>query len=228
MRGAGRGACARSSRASSGSASLEFTATEPYLVARVEPAPDRTCAGAESEALRRAVLDLLPAPGRRSSPELPDEMAAAAETLADPRQVAYLVASTVAPERRGVARSCSSSTRSTRSCDGWSSCSSTSSPCASWARQITAETQERLTKAQRDILLREQLRSIQQELGEGGEDAELDDLRRRIDEAGLPDEARREAERELERLAAIPPASPEHGIIRTYLEWMAEPALDDA
>ena len=47
------------------------------------------------------------------------------------------------------------------------------------------------------------------------------ELRRRIEEAGLPDEARREAERELGRLAGIPPASPEHGMIVTYLEWMA-------
>src|SRR5206468_5291143 len=68
----------------------------------------------------------------------------------------------------------------------------------------------------------EQLRSIQKELGEdeesGGETA---DLERRIEEARLPDEARREAQRELERLKSIPAASPEHGIVVTYLEWMA-------
>src|SRR4030095_7733701 len=89
-------------------------------------------------------------------------------------------------------------------------------------RKITTETEERLTKKQREYYLREQLRSIQKELGDeqerGSEGAEL---RRRIEEAGLPDEARREAERELTRLAGLSPASPEHGMIITYLEWMA-------
>jgi ATP-dependent Lon protease len=76
-----------------------------------------------------------------------------------------------------------------------------------------------MSKSQRDYVLREQLRAIQRELGEE-EDAELTELRRRLDDARLPDEARREAERELGRLASIPPASPEHGMIRTYLDWL--------
>src|SRR5581483_8161999 len=89
-------------------------------------------------------------------------------------------------------------------------------------RKITSETEERLSKQQRDFYLREQLRSIQRELGETeGSDSQVADLRRRIEEAHLPDEARREAERELARLAGIPAASPEHGMIVTYLEWMA-------
>jgi ATP-dependent Lon protease len=70
--------------------------------------------------------------------------------------------------------------------------------------------------------LREQLKAITRELGE--EDptqAGIKDLREQIEQAGLPDEARREAEREMQRLATIPQASPEYGIIRTYLEWMA-------
>jgi ATP-dependent Lon protease len=89
-------------------------------------------------------------------------------------------------------------------------------------QQIAAETQGRMTKAQREYFLREQLRSIQQELGEGGDDPEIGELRRKIAETTLPEDVRREAERELERLTTIPPASPEHGIIRTYLDWIAE------
>src|SRR5262249_6710692 len=89
-------------------------------------------------------------------------------------------------------------------------------------RKITSDTEERLSKKQREFYLREQLRSIQRELGdEGGGDAHVVESRGRIEEAGLPEEARREAERELSRLATIPPASPEHGMIATYLEWMA-------
>ena len=73
---------------------LDFTATEPYLVARVEPAPDHVATGVEAEGLRRAVVDLF----RRLvalSDELPGELAATTEALADPRQVVYLVASAV-------------------------------------------------------------------------------------------------------------------------------------
>ncbi len=89
-------------------------------------------------------------------------------------------------------------------------------------RKITTETEERLTKKQREYYLREQLRSIQRELGEEeGGGNEVADLRRRIEEAGLPEEAKREAERELSRLAGLSPASPEHGMIVTYLEWLA-------
>jgi ATP-dependent Lon protease len=89
-------------------------------------------------------------------------------------------------------------------------------------RKITTETQERLSKTQREYYLREQLRAIQRELGEEDEGGELADLRRRIAEAVLPEGARREAERELGRVTRIPAASPEHGIVRTYLEWLAD------
>jgi ATP-dependent Lon protease len=87
-------------------------------------------------------------------------------------------------------------------------------------QKITAETQERMSKTQRDFFLREQLRSIQRELGEGEDNPEIAQLRQRLEEAHLPEEAAREAERELERLATIPPVSPEYGLIRTYLDWM--------
>ncbi len=83
-------------------------------------------------------------------------------------------------------------------------------------QKITTDTEERLSKTQRDYYLREQLRSIQRELGEDeGDDSGVAELRRRIEEARLPDEARREAERELGRLAGISPSSPEHGMILT-------------
>ena len=88
-------------------------------------------------------------------------------------------------------------------------------------QKITTDTRERISKSQREYFLREQLRSIQQELGESEEGGDVGDLRKRLDEARLPEEARREAERELGRLGNVPPASPEHGIIRTYLDWMA-------
>ena len=146
---------------------------------------------------------------------------AAAETVADPRQVAYLIASTglldgaarqeileLEPVEAKLRRLIEILQRE--------------ESVRELGQQIAAETQGRMTKAQREYFLREQLRSIQQELGEGGDDPEIGELRRKIAEATLPEDVRREAERELERLATIPPASPEHGIIRTYLDWIAE------
>src|SRR5262249_57491372 len=89
-------------------------------------------------------------------------------------------------------------------------------------RKIATDTEQRLSKKQREFILREQAKTIQKELGEDGEDdTEVSELRRRIEEAGLPEEARREAERELKRLAGMQPGSPERGMIVTYLEWVA-------
>src|SRR4030088_1553739 len=74
-------------------------------------------------------------------------------------------------------------------------------------------------KAQREYFLREQLKAIQRELGEmDSEHGELIELRERIEKAGLPAEAKREADREIARLERIPSASPESSVIRTYLE----------
>jgi ATP-dependent Lon protease len=197
---------------------LDFVAREPYLVARVELAPDHAAPGVEAEALRRAVLDLF----RRVvelTPDLPDEIATSAETLADPRQVVYLVASAVplpGRARQELLELDPLDAKLRRLVDLLQH----EVAVRELGRKITSETQERMSKAQRDIFLREQLRSIQRELGEGEESAEVAELRRRLEEARLPEEARREAERELERLATIPPASPEYGMVRSYLDWM--------
>ncbi|HSS92711.1 MAG TPA: endopeptidase La, partial [Candidatus Dormibacteraeota bacterium] len=86
-------------------------------------------------------------------------------------------------------------------------------------RKIQSQAEEQMGKAQREYFLREQLKAIQRELGElDSEHGELSELRERIEKAGLPPEAKREADRELSRLERIPSASPESSVIRTYLE----------
>ncbi len=90
--------------------------------------------------------------------------------------------------------------------------------------KIATEAQTEMDKAQRDYVLRQQMRAIQKELGEDetGEAAEAELLRERLEKAELPDEVRTEAERELKRLERLPPAAPDYHVIRTYLEFILE------
>ncbi|HWU40038.1 MAG TPA: LON peptidase substrate-binding domain-containing protein, partial [Candidatus Acidoferrum sp.] len=199
---------------------LESVRTDPYLVARIATAPDHWARNTEEDALRRAAVDLF----RRVvglAGDLPDEMAVAAENLADPRQVAYLIASVVPLEaavRQEILELDPIAQKLRRLVD----LLQRDLAVRELGQKITTDTQERLSKSQREFYLREQLRSIQRELGEDQEGDPAGELRRKLEEAKLPDEARREAERELNRLGSIPEASPEHGIIRTYLEWMVD------
>ena len=198
---------------------LDLLNTQPYLVGRIEVAGEPVVAGPEVDALRRAVVEIF---GRlvAVSPELPDELAAGAPNVADPRQLVYFAASVIplaAAARQELLELEPVAAKLRRLVD----LLQRELAVRELGRKITSETEERLTKAQREHYLREQVRSIQRELGdEDGGAGELAELRRRLEEAGLPDEARREAERELGRLASLSPASPEHGMIRTYLEWM--------
>jgi ATP-dependent Lon protease len=91
------------------------------------------------------------------------------------------------------------------------------------SKQISEQTQQSLSSQQREHILREQLRHIQKELGEGDEKtAEIAELRAAIDKAGMPEEARQQAEKELRRLERMPEAAAEYGMIRTYLDWLIE------
>ena len=89
--------------------------------------------------------------------------------------------------------------------------------------QIQSQVESEIDKGQREFFLRQQMKAIQEELGEGDEQqAEVNELRQRIEEAELPEHARKAADRELSRLEKLPPAAAEHGVIRTYLEWLVE------
>src|SRR5207247_2725658 len=87
--------------------------------------------------------------------------------------------------------------------------------------KIQSQVQSEIEKGQREYYLREQLKAIQRELGEGDEQqAEVNELRERIEAAKLPEPARKQADRELGRLERLPAAAAEYGVIRTYLEWL--------
>jgi ATP-dependent Lon protease len=199
----------------------EYVAVQPYLMARVELYPDSPETGLEVEALRRTVADQF----RHLvelSPTLPDELAVAATNVDDPRALAYLIANSNSQmdlelrqeilELNPVSAKLQRLTRFlTREIE-----------VLEVGRRIQGQAREEIDKTQREYILREQLRAIQRELGEEDEQqAEVKELRSRLDEAGLPPEVRKQADRELSRLEKLPPVSPEHSVIRTYLDWIA-------
>src|SRR6185312_10749418 len=85
--------------------------------------------------------------------------------------------------------------------------------------RITSETAEEMTRSQRDAILRRHMESIQRELGEGGAN-DVGELRAKLEKLALSDEVRKETEHELDRLEHMPEASPEHGMIRAYVDWI--------
>jgi ATP-dependent Lon protease len=198
---------------------LDVTANEPYLEAKVAANPDQPSSGLEAEARQRAVVELL----RQLAGLIegfPTDLVSVAERLEDPRQVAYLAASVV-PLPTAARQEILALDPVAAKLQRLVELLQHEVAVRTLGQQIATETQERLSKSQRDYVLREQLRAIQNALGEGADNPELADLRRRIEEAGLPPEAHQEAERELNRLSAIPDASPEYSMTRTYLEWLA-------
>ncbi|GIW06291.1 MAG: Lon protease [Dehalococcoidia bacterium] len=197
---------------------VQQLSSEPFLVARFEPAPDQSTPTIEAEALRRVIVDLF-RQIMATVPNAPAELLAAVEGLSDPRQVAYFVASTIPlryEDRQAILELDPVEAKLRR----LNELLQRELQVREVGRQITAATQSRMDRTQREYFLREQLRSIQQELGEGEESGEIATLRRQIEEAGMPEEARREADRELNRLQSIPTASPEFAMTRTYLEWL--------
>ena len=88
--------------------------------------------------------------------------------------------------------------------------------------EIQSEVQDEISKTQREYYLREQMKTIQKELGEDSQTVELDDLKKKIEDVKMSDEANKVANKELDRLGRISPQSPEYSVARTYLEWLTE------
>jgi ATP-dependent Lon protease len=199
---------------------VEFTQTEPYLRARVLVLPEASAPPApEVEALRRTVLDLF----RQVvalSPALPDEAASVAAGISGPGQLADFVVGVLdlpIEEKQTVLEALDVQERLRLAATHLER----ERQVLELGRQAYAEISGSMQKAQREALLRAQLAKIQQELGElDPQAAAAKDLRERVERADLPDEARREAEREVERLAKLPEVSPEYHLIRTYLDWL--------
>jgi ATP-dependent Lon protease len=191
----------------------------PYLIGEFAELPDQFEESDELEALTRNVQTLY---GRviSSVPYLPDELELAAANVHDPNALSYLVASTlrIKTEDRQHLLDLDDVTERLREL---SLILSRELEVVELSSKIQSQVQSEMEKGQREYFLRQQLKAIQEELGEGDEQqAETNELRRRIDDARLPEEIDKAARRELARLEKLPPAAAEYGVIRTYLEWI--------
>ena len=198
---------------------LEWVSEEPFLMARVEVWPEVPGEGVEVEALTRNTLELFQRMVSLVS-HLPDELVTAALNIDDPRHLVYLVASHLRmdPEERQTLLELDSVQEKLQRLNAFIS---KELDVLELGKKLQSDVQDGLSKSQREFYLREQMKAIQKELGEGSEtDAEVTQLREKVEQSGMPEEARKEAMRELDRLAKLPPAAAEYGVIKTYLDWL--------
>ncbi len=193
---------------------------DPYLVARFAQAPDEVEESRELEALTRTAQTVF---GRIIGlvPYLPEELQIAAANVDDPGALCNLVASTLrlkTEEKQHILELADVDARLREV----TKILNRELEVFELGTKIQSQVQEELEKGQREFFLRQQLKAIQEELGEGDpEQAETNELRERLAGLDLPAEARKAADRELARLERLPPAAAEYGVIRTYLDWIA-------
>jgi ATP-dependent Lon protease len=198
----------------------EFTQEKPYLMAHVQLKPDVQEDDNETEAIKRNVISYFQRLVALVQ-NVPEGVAAATLNLEEPRQVVYIIATFLQMELE--LRQLLLELDSVRAkLEELSNFLRHELEILELGKKIQTSAQEEMSKVQREYLLREQLKAIQRELGEESEEqATINELRRKIDEANLSEEALKEAYRELSRLEKMPTASPEYSMIRTYLELLA-------
>ena len=196
----------------------EFLEEFPYLMARVETIPERVESSLEVEALRRSVVQSF----RRLidlSPTVPEEMGAMLAEVTDPLQIAYAIANHIDTELEEAQELLEMDSLADKM-HRLMVILTQEVEVLEIGRKIKSEAQSEMQQRQREYFLREQQKAIRRELGEADEQMEVEEFRQKIAELDLPEEARQEAEREADRLAKVPSASPEYSVIRTYLDWL--------
>ncbi len=202
---------------------LEWKQEQPFMRARVEILPELKVVDIdEVEALKRNVQALIQR-ALAMMPQVPPEVRAAVMGTDEPTQLAYFLASvlTLGVEQEQKMLEAATVDELLRLAH---SNLAREVEIMEIRSKISTEAQSEMNKAQRDYILRQQLKAIQKELGEdeGGERAEADQLRERLDAADLSEEVRKEAERELKRMEKLPSAAPDFHVIRTWLEFVLE------
>ncbi|MGI8781848.1 MAG: endopeptidase La [Solirubrobacteraceae bacterium] len=197
-----------------------FEAEQPYLVAQLQEAPDVLREGPELTALVRNVQQTF---SRiiEDVPYLPEELQMAVANLDDPSALAHLIAGALrikTDEKQALLEERDVAKRLRR----LSEILARELEVAAIGSRIRSQVQSELDRSQREYVLRQQLKAIQEELGERDPaEAEVSELREQLGAITLPEAVRRQADRELARLEKLPQAAAEHGVIRTYLEWLA-------
>lgn len=197
----------------------EYTTTEPYLKARVKVVPEVIETNIETEAMARNIsdqfhklADLLP--------NLPGDLLSSTLNVDDPLHTTYAVATYIRSVGLEDAQNLLEIPTLHEKMRKLVGTLAKEIEILELGRKIQTDAQGEMEKAQRDYYLREQMKVIQRELGEVDEAGEVEEFRRKINELHMPEEAQKEAKRELDRLARLPSAAAEYGVIRTYLDWL--------
>jgi ATP-dependent Lon protease len=196
-----------------------WVSDQPYIVAAVEELADVVEESPELTALTRNVQQTFSSIVE-AVPYLPEELQVAVANIDDPSALSYLIAGALrlkAEEKQELLEEVDVSRRLRR----LSEVLARELEVISIGTKIQSQVESEMDRTQREYFLRQQLKAIQEELGEEDEiQAEANELRSQLEAITLPDEVRREAERELSRLERLPQAAAEHGVIRNYLEWI--------
>jgi ATP-dependent Lon protease len=201
---------------------LRAEQTEPFLKVRAQALPFPDDQGTEVEALYRAVIDLARRVLALAQTETPVDINQLVAQVGDPLRLVYLLGSMLSldvPKEQALLEA-PTRAEALRLLHAYLS---HEVQVLELRQQITSRAQTEMSKEQRDYMLRQQMRAIQEELGDKTpEKAEVEALRQRLAEADLPEDIRTEAERELDRLERLPPAAPDYQVIRAYLDLILE------
>ena len=197
----------------------EFVQIDPYLRAEINLDPEIVESGLELEALARNARDQFEHIADMI-PSIPRELVASVVTLEDPLQIVYTIANFQRMELVD-AQTLLELDSASEKLHKLINLLAHEAEILEIGQKIQNEARSEIEKVQREYFLREQLKAIQRELGEADEQAaEVEEFRRKIESAGMPDEAEKQARRELDRLSRLPTAAAEYGVIRTYLDWL--------
>ncbi len=205
----------------------EFVETTPYLKARVTRIPEEEVVFAddiEMEALVRSIVDRFTNLAELV-PSIPQELVNNALNVEDPLQLVYSIATYVRIELDD-AQALLVMDHVGDKIRHLLKLLTKEFEVLSLGRKIQEDAQHEIEKSQRDYYLREQMKAIQRELEEDEDQQEIEKFRQLIEEANMPEEARKEAERELNRLSKLSVAAAEYGVIRTYLDWICSMPWD--
>jgi ATP-dependent Lon protease len=198
---------------------LGFRQTDPYIIATIEPFEDEKPAGLEVQALMRSVQSQIEQYVQSGAP-VPPEAAVAARNITEPGLLADMVAYSpdMSTEQRQELLETADVVERLKLV---SSFLARQIEILELKGKIQSEVKSEMDKTQREYILREQLKAIQRELGEDDpQQAEINELRDKVEAAGMPEEVKARAIKEIDRMSRIPSASPEVGVIRTYVDWL--------